>query len=51
MRNEGSRVRDAGRVAGLLRPYDSAPMMAYPVSLLVNDPASDVSACRESLVR
>ncbi len=33
------------RLTGLLKPYPASEMMAYPVSRLVNDPASDVPEC------
>jgi putative SOS response-associated peptidase YedK len=42
-------VTDANRVTSLLRPSDPSGMEAYPVSLLVNNPANDVPACRERL--
>jgi putative SOS response-associated peptidase YedK len=37
--------RDTGRLAGLLKPYPAGPLHAYPVSLLVNNPANDSPAC------
>jgi putative SOS response-associated peptidase YedK len=42
-------VTDTSRVGELLRPYPSEAMEAYPVSLLVNNPANDAPACRERL--
>jgi putative SOS response-associated peptidase YedK len=43
-------VTDTNRVAELLRPYASEAMEAYPISLLVNNPANDAPACRARLV-
>jgi len=42
-------MTDTNRVGELLRPYPSEAMEAYPVSLLVNNPANDAPACRERL--
>jgi putative SOS response-associated peptidase YedK len=42
-------VTEPARVADLLRPHDPAEMQAYPVSLLVNNPANDAPGCRERL--
>lgn len=42
-------VSETDRLTGLLGPYPSEPLQAYPVSLLVNNPASDTPACRERL--
>ena len=39
------KVTDTRRVAGLLRPYAPDLLEAYPVSLLVNNPANDSPAC------
>src|SRR5512136_217712 len=39
--------KDTERLVGLLRPYPPEPLLAYPVSLLVNNPANDTPACRE----
>jgi len=44
-------VGDPGRLLPLLRPLDPAAVRAFPVSLLVNNPANDVAACREPLAR
>jgi putative SOS response-associated peptidase YedK len=41
--------KDTERLVGLLRPYQPGPLQAYPVSLLVNNPANDTPACRENL--
>ena len=36
-------------VRGLLKPYTSPDLTAYPVSTLVNSPANDDPACIEPL--
>jgi putative SOS response-associated peptidase YedK len=41
-------ARDARRLLDLLRPYPHAEMMAWPVSLAVNDPKHDAEDCLES---
>jgi putative SOS response-associated peptidase YedK len=40
------RIRDADRLLPLLAPYPSHELAAYPVSLLVNNPANDSPACQ-----
>ena len=42
-------VSETDRLTGLLRPYSSEPLRAYPVSLFVNRPSNDTPACRERL--
>ncbi len=42
-------VTDPARVAGLLHPYPSGALEAYPVGLLVNNPANDSPACLDRL--
>jgi putative SOS response-associated peptidase YedK len=42
-------VTDTSRVADLLRPYAPDLLEAYPVSLLVNNPANDSPACTARL--
>jgi putative SOS response-associated peptidase YedK len=42
-------VQDVQRLQPLLRPYPSAEMMAYPVSLFVNRPQNDDPRCIEPL--
>ncbi len=42
-------LRDADRLAELLRPHTAAPMEAHPVGLLVNNPANDDPRCIERL--
>jgi putative SOS response-associated peptidase YedK len=36
------------RLEPLLAPHDSAPMIAYPVSTLVNNPRNDLPTCIEA---
>jgi putative SOS response-associated peptidase YedK len=40
------RIRDVNRLLPLLAPYPSDELAAYPVSLLVNNPANDSPACQ-----
>jgi putative SOS response-associated peptidase YedK len=40
---------DTQRLAGLLKPYPAGPLHAYPVGLLVNNPANDSPACVQRL--
>lgn len=40
-------AQESGRLEGVLRPRSGEGMHAYPVSLLVNNPANEVPACRE----
>jgi putative SOS response-associated peptidase YedK len=40
---------DTAKLAKLLLPYPSTPMLAYRVSTLVNDPGNDVPQCVEAL--
>jgi putative SOS response-associated peptidase YedK len=42
-------VREASGLLPLLRPQPAEAVRAYPVGLLVNNPANDVPACREPL--
>jgi len=42
-------LRDAERLAALLQPHAAAAMEAYPVGLLVNNPANDDPRCIERL--
>jgi putative SOS response-associated peptidase YedK len=44
-----SRCQDTAKLANLLRPYPSTPMLAYRVSTLVNDPRTDVPQCVEAI--
>lgn len=37
---------DVNRILPLLKPYPSETMTAYPVSLLVNSPSNDSTACQ-----
>lgn len=39
-------VTEPERLLPLLRPTDPRPMDAYPVSLLVNNPANELAGCR-----
>lgn len=41
---------DPGQLQGLLQPYPSELMIAYPVSKLVNNPANDLAAVIQPLV-
>jgi putative SOS response-associated peptidase YedK len=41
--------KDTERLAGLLKPYPSGPLQAYPVSMLVNNPANDSPACLQRI--
>jgi len=41
--------RDAAALAHLLTPFAAGEMEAFPVGLLVNNPANDVSQCRDRL--
>jgi putative SOS response-associated peptidase YedK len=40
---------DTTQLQGLLKPYPSEEMIAYPVSTLVNNPANDLAACIQPL--
>ena len=40
------RIHDVELLLPLLVPYPATEMIAYPVSLLVNNPANDTPACR-----
>lgn len=42
-------VNDEKKSSGLLRPFDSKTMTAYPISTQVNNPKNDVVACIEPL--
>lgn len=42
-------VHDEKKLSGMLRPFDSKAMTAYPISTLVNSPKNDVAACIEPL--
>jgi putative SOS response-associated peptidase YedK len=42
-------MRDSQRLRSLLKPYPSQEMVAFPVSLRVNNPASDDPQCIEPL--
>jgi putative SOS response-associated peptidase YedK len=42
-------VQKADVLEPLLRPYAAKPMMAYPVSLRVNNPSHDSAECTEPL--
>ena len=42
-------VHDEKKLSGLLRPFDSKTMTAYPISTKVNNPTNDVAACIEPL--
>ncbi len=42
-------VKDEKALSGLLKPFDSTEMMAYPISTRVNNPKIDVAACIEPL--
>ncbi len=42
-------VTDAAALLPLLRPQPAEAVTAFPVGLLVNNPANDVPACREPL--
>ena len=35
-------ITDVNKVVALLKPYDSSQMEAYPVSMLINNPANDL---------
>jgi putative SOS response-associated peptidase YedK len=41
--------KDTERLAGLLKPYPPGPLQAYPVSMLVNNPANDSPACLQRI--
>ena len=43
--------KESGDLIHLLRPQPSEAMEAFPVSLLVNNPANDLPACREPVAR
>jgi len=42
-------VHDEKVLSGMLRPFNSSDMIAYPISTLVNSPKNDVAACIEPL--
>ena len=44
-----SSVKETDRLVALLKPYLPGPLQAYPVGLLVNNPANDSPACVERL--
>ena len=43
------RFEDTEKLAKLLRPYPSTPMLAYRVSTVVNNPKNDVPQCVEAI--
>jgi len=43
-------LTSTANVAGLLAPFDSAPMKRHPVSTLVNRPENDTPECAEQAV-
>ena len=42
-------ITDAAKLLPLLRPQPEEAIRAYPIGLLVNNPANDTPACREPL--